>query len=366
MEGAVREVLPQARVLSCPVSDGGEGLVDLLVPVLGGRMLETEVSGPLPGQRVVARWGLSGDGTRAFIEMAQASGLNLVPAEKRDPTITTTYGVGELLRAALDEGASTILVGIGGSATSDGGAGMAEALGVEFSDAAGSPLPRGGAALRRLARIDVSRRDSRLDRTQVDVACDVQIPLVGPQGAAALFGPQKGASPEDVRMLDQGLQQYREAVRVLTGIDVQNIPGSGAAGGLGAGLVAFCGAKLKPGIDLVLDSVGFDQVAAASDVVLTGEGSLDTQTRYGKALSGVLGRCARLGKPVVAVVGILEGQEEDYVGEGQFSFVISLVREGTTKEAAMGQARELLRERTKEAVGRIAAAGGAWGEMVRP
>jgi glycerate kinase len=258
MEEGVRQLLPDACVIKHPVSDGGEGLVSVVTPALGGCIVTTNVSGPLPGQRVDARWGLSSDGSTAIIEMAEAAGLTLVPADRRDPKITTTYGVGELIRAALDAGVSSILIGIGGSATNDGGAGMAEALGIKCVDASGRTLGRGGAALLDIASIDLHGRDVRLDNVEVLVACDVQNTLCGIQGASAVYGPQKGARLSDVSLLDKALLRFGTTVQSALAINVLDLPGGGAAGGLGAGLVAFCGASLKKGIDLVLQVTGFD------------------------------------------------------------------------------------------------------------
>ena len=339
----VQDVMPDVQVILHPVSDGGEGLVDVLVPALGGRFVITDVCGPLPGSVVHARWGLSSDGSMAVMEMAQAAGLGLVPENRRDPKVTTTFGVGELIRAALDRGARSILLGIGGSATNDGGAGMAQALGVRLLDRAGRELAPGGAALQNLDAIDLSGLDPRLHAAHITVACDVRNPLTGPTGASAVYGPQKGATPADIGVLDRALAHYRDRILNVCGIDVQAIPGSGAAGGLGAALVAFCGARLQSGIDVVLESTGFDRLLAEADLVITGEGRMDEQTLYGKALAGVLQHAGRQRVPVAAIVGSLGAPRETLIGPEAFCAVEVLVSGTVTTADAMGNAPEHLR-----------------------
>ena len=347
IEQGVLELLPDAHIIKHPVSDGGEGLVSVVTPALGGCIVTTNVSGPLPGQHVDARWGLSSDGSFAVIEMAEAAGLTLVPADRRDPKITSTYGVGELIRAALDAGVSSILIGIGGSATNDGGAGMAEALGVRFIDAVGNLLGRGGAALLDIASIDVQGRDARIDDVEVLVACDVQNTLCGTQGASAVYGPQKGARLSDVALLDKALLRFGKTVRSALGIDVLDLPGGGAAGGLGAGLVAFCGATLKRGIDLVLQATGFDDHLQGADLIITGEGRIDRQARFGKALSGVVGQAKLRNIPVVAVVGSIEGSPKLFLNDAFLVDLESLVDATTSSEEAMRSAQTLITKRTK-------------------
>jgi glycerate 2-kinase len=355
MGRGVRRALPRASVRIFPVSDGGEGFLDALVPAMGGTAIWSDVCGPLPSQRVRARWALVAKGTTAVIEMAAASGLLLVPPDERDPRVTTSFGVGELIRTALDRGVTSILVGIGGSATNDGGAGMASALGVKFLDSAGILLPGGGAALGRLARIDIDGLDARLGKTPVTVACDVTNPLTGPEGASSVFGPQKGASPEAVRILDAALRQYAEVLRETLGIDVAEVPGSGAAGGLGAGLIAFCGARLASGIDVVLDATGFNGALASSDLVQTGEGRLDSQTRSGKALAGLLRRAREAHVPVAAIAGTVEGGPGEYVGENGFIACESLVDGHANPDAAMEHAAKFLEEKTRSLLLTLAA-----------
>ena len=347
IERGVLQVLPDAAVVKHPISDGGEGLVHVITQALGGRIMTTTVTGPLPGQRVNARWGISADGTTAVIEMAEAAGLTLVPKERRDPTVTTTFGVGELMLAALDAGVNSIILGIGGSATNDGGAGMAEALGVRFLDSAGEPIARGGAALASLSRIDAERRDLRLENVEVVVACDVQNTLCGREGASAVYGPQKGATLSDVSRLDKALEHFGRIVRYQTNIEVLSVAGGGAAGGLGAGLVAFCGARLMSGIDLVLHVTKFEDHLRKSDLVITGEGKIDGQVQYGKALSGIIRRARTLNVPVIAVAGRVDGDRKLFVRSGGLADIESLMDGYTTEEEAMNNAARLLSEKTK-------------------
>ena len=315
MERGVHAVFPDATVEKVPIADGGEGTVDALIVATGGRALETDVHGPL-GEPVRARWGVLGGGGTAVIEMAAASGLPLVPAGRCDPRVTTTRGTGELIRAALDAGLHHVVVGVGGSATNDGGAGMARALGARFLDAAGRDIPEGGSALARLARIDVSGLDPRLARAGILVACDVDNPLTGPRGASAVYGPQKGATVEMVRELDAALARYAEVARAATGRDVAALPGAGAAGGLGAGLLFFTPAKLRPGVEIVLEVTGFDARVRDADLVMTGEGRTDFQTAMGKAPVGVAAAAKRHGVPVVCLSGGLGDGADDVLAKG--------------------------------------------------
>ncbi|MEP0843488.1 MAG: glycerate kinase [Phycisphaerae bacterium] len=315
----VRRVRPDAVIEAIPLADGGEGTVDALVCATGGELRRTEVTGPL-GERVVAPWGLLGDeGRTAVIEMAAASGLALVPLEKRNPLHTTTFGTGELIRTAIEAGASRILVGIGGSATTDGGAGAAQAVGVRFFDRDGAllPAPLSGGQLEAIARIEMPgdaafpRPGSGGARPTILVACDVDNPLHGPRGAAAVFGPQKGATPEQVAVLDRNLAHLADLIGRDLGRDVRDVPGAGAAGGLGAGLIAFFNARLERGINLVMEAVHFAERIRGADLILTGEGRLDAQSMMGKVIAGV-GRAGKdAGVPVVALVGCVgEGAEQ--------------------------------------------------------
>ncbi len=310
----VGRVWQEARVECLPLSDGGDGWVDSMVSAADGSFVEVRVRGPL-GEEVEARYGLiASEGvTTAIIEMATASGLALVPKDRRDPRIATTYGTGELLRHALDRGAKRLLVGIGGSATNDGGAGVASALGARFVDQDGEDLPAGGAALARLDRVDLSRLDARLEDVEVVVASDVENPLLGDDGASAVYGPQKGATAEMVGELDGALSHFADVVEDAVGRRLRDEPGAGAAGGLGFGLMALCGAKLRPGVELALDALDADRVMEGASLVITAEGLLDSQTLAGKLPVGVARLAQRHGVPVVAVGGAVAPMEPSMV-----------------------------------------------------
>jgi len=315
MARGIRQVFPDAEVIEIPIADGGEGTVDALLAATGGQALRHRVQGPL-GQPVDAGWGILGDKRTAVIEMAAASGLPLLPLEQRDPRLTCTYGSGQLITAALDAGLRKIIIGIGGSATNDGGAGMARALGVRFTDADGNDLPAGGAALSRLQRIDLSRIDPRLAETEIDVACDVDNPLCGPRGASTVFGPQKGATPAMVGELDAALARLADLAHLATGRDVAMTAGSGAAGGLGAGLRWFTPAQLRPGVEIVLDAVGFTDLLQGAAFVITGEGQTDFQTAFGKAPLGVAKAAKKFGVPVYCLSGGLGQGANDVLAHG--------------------------------------------------
>jgi glycerate kinase len=340
MERGVKAVFPEAEVRKVPIADGGEGTVEALVAATHGSIRHSAVRGPL-GEAVVAAWGVLGDGETAVIEMAAASGLPLVPRERRDPRLTTTFGTGELVRAALDAGLRRIIVGIGGSATNDGGTGLARALGARFLDAAGADLPEGGAALARLERIELGGLDPRLAAASLVVACDVDNPLTGPRGASAVYGPQKGATPEMVRELDAALARYAEVARGATGRDVASLPGAGAAGGLGAGLLFFTPARLRPGVEIVLETTRFDEVVRGADLVLTGEGRTDFQTAMGKAPVGVAAAAKRHGVPVICLAGGLGPGADDVLGKG-IDALESAVPAAMPLEEAMAQGADLV------------------------
>ena len=301
--------------MKVPIADGGEGTVEALVTATGGKMIVTEVLGPL-NERVEACWGILGDGETAVIEMATASGLPLIPKEKRNPLITTTYGTGELIKEALDRGLRKLIIGIGGSATNDGGAGVAQALGIKLLDDQGKELSHGGAALINLAEIDLSGLDSRLQETTIMVACDVDNPLCGERGASAVFGPQKGATPEMVAELDAALQNYQKIACKATGRNIAELPGAGAAGGLGAGLMFFTSAKLRPGVDIVIEATGLSDLVATADLVITGEGCTDFQTAFGKAPVGVAKLANQFGVPIVCLSGSLGQGHHDVLDCG--------------------------------------------------
>jgi glycerate kinase len=310
-EGILR-IFPQAEVVTFPVADGGEGTVEALVAATKGEFRTDTVSGPL-GDPVDAVWGILGDGKTAVIEMAAASGLPLLAPERRDPLRASTYGTGQLVRKVLDAGLPRLIMGIGGSATNDGGAGFISALGARFLDAAGKLLPPGGAALARLHAVDLSDLDPRLTGLEILVACDVDNPLCGPHGASAVFGPQKGATPAMTGELDAALRNYGNIAAAAVNRRITETPGAGAAGGLGAGLLFFTSARLRPGVEIVLETLDFASVVSTASLVITGEGRSDFQTAFGKAPVGVAKAAARYGVPVICLSGGLgEGYRDVY------------------------------------------------------
>ncbi len=305
-----RELEPRHVVTTLPIADGGDGTIDCLVLGTAGKRMNARVTGPIAGATIHAQWGMLGNGRTAVVEMAEASGLHLLRPDQYDVAHTTTRGVGELIGFALNAGIRDLWIGLGGSATNDGGMGCLAALGARFLDADGRTLPDEGIHLARLRRIDTSGLDMRLRQCRIVGLCDVNNPLTGPDGAATTFGPQKGASPELVRQLDEALTHFSGILRQTTGKDVAAIPGSGAAGGLGAGLAALVGAELRSGADAMLDLLGFDEALADSDLVITAEGRLDGQTMRGKGIAGVAARARRLQKPVIAFAGQVDGDPE--------------------------------------------------------
>ena len=333
--------LPDAEVVALPLADGGPGTVDVLVRATRGDFRESPAHDPL-GRPLKARWGVLGDGHTAVIEMAATSGFVLLNEEERDPTRATTAGTGELLLAALDARFRRIIVGMGGSATNDGGAGLAQALGVRLFDANGRDLSPGGAALAGLHRIDVSGLDPRISDTEVIAATDVQNSLCGADGASLVYGPQKGASNTVARRLDAALGRYAEVIERDLGIIVADVPGAGAGGGLGAGLVAFCGASIEPGFDVIAEAVDLHTAIGRADVVITGEGRLDRQSAFGKTTSGV-SRLARAAQtPVVALAGEIDQDMRD-VFDAAFARVDQLLYRCKFREAIreiMGLAQE--------------------------
>ncbi|WP_027415985.1 glycerate kinase [Aneurinibacillus terranovensis] len=348
MEKGIRKVLPEAEVVKIPMADGGEGTVQSLVDATGGQILQHNVTDPI-GEKIMVKYGILGDGMTAVIEMAEASGLYLVPVERRNPLMTTTYGTGELILAALDQGCRTFILGIGGSATNDGGMGMLQALGVKFLDKQGTELGFGGGSLALLDRIDMSGMDSRLKTCTFTVACDVDNPLCGPNGASHVFGPQKGATPEMVIQLDKNLKHHAAVIAKDLGVDVKNIPGSGAAGGLGAGMLAFLGAALKRGIDIVIEATGLERHLEGADLVISGEGQCDFQTERGKTPFGVARTAQREGVPVVLIAGSI-GRGADVLYQHGVQSVFSMVDKPMTMDEAMTNAYELLSNTTERIV----------------
>ncbi len=340
IENGIKRVVPNATTTIKPMADGGEGTVQALVDATGGEIMVTEVTDPLGG-RVNAHWGILSDKVTAVIEMASASGLPLVPPEKRNPLVTTTYGTGELIRAALDRDCRKLIIGIGGSATNDGGAGMAQALGAKLLDANGKELTFGGAALAKLERIDVSNLDPRLADFDVTLASDVNNPLCGPRGASAIYGPQKGAAPEMVKQLDAALAHYADAIQKDLGIDFREVPGAGAAGGLGMGLMVFLKAKMIPGIDVVIKATNLVADLKDADLVFTAEGRIDRQSAMGKVPTGVALKAKEFGSPVIALAGEVA---DDYrvVFEQGIDAVLSIAPGPISLEQSVADAEKLI------------------------
>lgn len=348
MEQGVKRVFPDTETVLAPVADGGDGTLETLVEATEGDIRSATVTGPI-GEPVEAEWGALGDGETAMIEMARTSGLALLSLDERDPLRATTYGLGEIIREALDAGFRSFIVGIGGSATNDGGAGMAQALGVRLLDESGNDLPPGGAALASLRKIDASGLDARAAASQFSVACDVSNPLTGPEGESAVYGPQKGATPELVEQLDGALGNFAEVVERDIGRSIDDVPGSGAAGGLGGGMMAFLDGSLRAGVDIVLDQVGLNEQLEGADLVITGEGQLDFQTVYHKAPIGVAWRAKERGIPVIAISGSLGQGFEDVHPEG-IDAVASIVCAPMSLDEASTRSGELISDTTAEAM----------------
>ncbi len=342
----IKAVFPHAKLTLLPLSDGGEGLVEALVDAANGSIQTETVTGPL-GSKVKAQWGIIKNNKTAVIEMASASGLSLLPEELRNPSLTTTYGTGELIKAALDRNCSELIIGIGGSATNDGGAGMARALGVKFLDESGENLNNGGAELSRLNKIDISGIDARLQGKDIKVACDVSNPLTGPHGASYVYGPQKGATPKMVEQLELSLTNFARVVKIDLGVNIDSVPGAGAAGGLGAGLIAFLGAKLHSGIDLVLDTIEIDKFLPKCTLLITGEGKLDSQSVYGKAPIGAARKARKYNVPVLAIAGSLEGSLDKFHKEG-ISASFAIADGPISPEESIARGPELLEAKTEE------------------
>jgi len=345
IEAGFRDVFPNWDYVKLPVADGGEGTVAAIIAATGGRIVPQCVTGPL-GDPVNAFFGLLDGDQTAVIEIAASSGLPLLNAARRNPLLTTTYGVGELIRAAMDLGARRIVVGIGGSATNDGGAGMVQALGAKLLDGSGHEIGFGGTALAVLARIDVTGLDPRLIDCEFDVACDVDSPLVGPNGASVVFGPQKGATPEMVKLLDANLRHYAARIESDLGRSVLDLRGGGAAGGLGAAMVAFLNARLLPGAELIMEIIGLDALVAEADLIITGEGRIDGQSVRGKTPLGIARAALDHGKPVIALAGSLGQGAELLHGHG-VSAMLSVVPGACSLDQALAAAGENLRNTSR-------------------
>ena len=352
---------PEAELTSCPLADGGEGTLEVLVHATGGKTVACDVTGPL-GEARRAPLGILGDGKTAVVEMAAASGLVLVPPGKRDPRYTTTLGTGDLIRAALDMGMRRIIVGIGGSATNDGGSGMASALGVRFLDDYGDDLSPGAIYLNNLETLDMGGLDPRILQTRIVVASDVNNPLLGEEGASHVYATQKGASEYDVELLESGLTRLSEAVSAALVPGLEKKPGAGAAGGLGFGLMAFLGAEIRPGVDVVMEAAGFERKLTTCDLAITGEGRLDAQTAYGKTVSGVARVASRLGIPVLALAGeVAEGAEK--LHELGVTAMLGIAHGPMSLEESIASAPLLLLDTSRELASLLSRYSAQWDTM---
>ena len=350
IEKGMKIALPNAEFIKVPMADGGEGTTQSLVDATEGKMYFVETTGPL-GEKVKSKFGILGNGEIAVLEMASTSGLELVPREKRNPMITTTYGTGELIKKAMDMGAKTILIGIGGSATNDGGAGMIQALGGKLLDENGKQISFGGGELSKIKKIDLSELDSRIKNIKFIAACDVQNPLTGKTGAVNVFGRQKGATEEMVKILDNNLKHYAELIRKDVKVDVENIPGAGAAGGLGAGLMAFLNAELRKGIDIVVEYSKLEEKIKGADFVITGEGSIDSQTRFGKTPYGVVSVAKKYGVPNITLAGNVSKDIEILYDYG-FDAIFSIMQGVDNLDNALKNGKVNL-EKTAENIARL-------------
>ena len=346
VQKGVRRIFPDAQILTCPVADGGDGTLETLVESSGGKIMETNVADPT-GKPIVAQWGAMGDGNTAVIEMARTSGLALLTLEERDPLNATTYGLGEIIVSALNKGFRKFIVGIGGSATNDAGAGMAQALGIRLMDREGRNLVFGGAALQNLSVIDTSSIDQRVLESNFQIACDVNNPLTGPEGASAVYGPQKGATEENVRQLDSALGVFAEVTKRDLGKDISNLEGAGAAGGLGAGMIAFVEGHLRAGVDIVLDTVNLAEKLESADLVITGEGSIDFQTVYNKAPIGVARMAKARGIPTIGISGML-GKNYQIVHNHGIDAALSIANGPISLEESLQNAPSLISEAVEE------------------
>lgn len=346
IEAGVKKVLPDAQTVLVPVADGGEGTMDSLVAATRGRQVNVTVTGPLHTP-VQAAYGILGDQVTCVIEMASASGLCLVPSEKRDPLITTTYGTGELIRQALDDGCRRFILGIGGSATNDGGIGMLQALGMKLLDARGESVSFGGAAVENIVSIDDSAFDARIREAEFLIASDVQNPLVGPHGASHVFGPQKGATPEIADRLDRSLSKWADLVEAKTGIRLHELAGAGAAGGIGGAFQAFFPSHMRRGIDIVMEYTQLGKHLKNADLVFTGEGQIDFQTASGKTPMGVAQEAQQRGVPVFVLAGSI-GRGIDTLYQYGIHSIHSIINAPMTLEEAMKRAPELLAQTAEQ------------------
>lgn len=350
IEIGIRRVFYDIEIIKVPMADGGEGTVQSLVDTTGGRIVNVKVLDPLC-REINSFYGLLGDGKTAVIEMAAASGLTLLKEDERNPMITTTYGTGQLITHALDMGCRNIIMGIGGSATNDGGAGMAAALGVKFINAVGEEIGFGGGALRELHTMDIAGLDKRIGSCCIAVACDVTNPLTGIEGTSYVFGPQKGADKTMIRILDENLKKYGQILEKDLGVSLLNVPGAGAAGGLGAGALAFLNAGIRRGIDIVIETTGLEEKLIGADLVITGEGMIDHQTIYGKTPHGVAKLAAKYKIPVVGITGEI-GKGIDVLYNHGFNSIFSIADKPMTLMESMERGQELLQD-TSERIMRL-------------
>lgn len=350
MEEGIKRIFPEAKCIKVPMADGGEGTLEALIDATKGKIMTKEVTGPL-GEKVMASYGLLGDQKTAVIEMAQAAGLDLVPIHKRNPLLTTTYGVGELIKAALEQGVSRVMIAIGGSATNDAGVGMLQALGARFKDKHGKEIGFGGSEVGKIEQIDLTGIDTRLNQVSIEVACDVTNPLTGPNGASYVFGKQKGATDEMVEELDQALSHFAKVTYKTLGQDINDLKGAGAAGGLGAALAGFCKGKLIPGVDLVVKYAGLEEKIKGAQYILTGEGSIDGQTQYGKTITGVAKVAKQYGIPLIALGGRVTKESETLYDLG-VSAIFSITPSAMPLEEAMAKGKENM-VRTTENICRL-------------
>ena len=351
MPRGIQKIFADAHFIHVPMADGGEGTVVALVSCLNGQMIDCEVTGPLAPQKVKTYFGLIDNGQTAVIEMAKANGIHLLEPSQRNPLLTTTFGTGELIKAALDLGVSQIIMGLGGSITNDAGAGMAQALGAKFLDAHRTEVAVGGGQLDQIRMIDISKLDPRLKQVEIMIASDINNPLTGINGASYVFGPQKGATPEMVQQLDQKLTHFAELVAKQLNIDVKEIAGAGAAGGLGFGLMVFAGASIRSGVELVIEQTQLAEKITQADYVFTGEGGIDFQTKFGKTPFGVAQVAKRLNKPVIACAGYIGEDIEELYDEG-FTAIFGIVDGICDLPTALENGEKNL-ERTCEAIARI-------------
>ena len=350
LKSGLQKVFQDAEFEILPMADGGEGTVEALIDATGGQIIKTRVHDPLM-RPIESSFGVTGDGITAVIEMASASGIQLITSEERNPLITTTFGTGELIHAALDRGCRDIILGIGGSATNDCGMGMAAALGIKFLDQSGNSVGPGGGMMAEVTRIDMNGLDERIRETKIMVACDVTNPLTGPNGAAHVYGPQKGADPEMVKKLDSNLMKFSKVISEQLDKEVGKIPGAGAAGGLGAGLIAFLDGELVEGVPIIAAKTGLEEAVAKADIVITGEGGIDFQTQFGKTPYGVAQVAKKHGKPVIAVAGTIGKGIDELYSKG-IDVVISILDSPMSLEEAIQETTALL-EATGERIGRL-------------